>query len=171
MPLNPTNKLMKPKINDIVRFKKPNPDEDAGQLYVLLDDPEVQRDGDRCHVDIRAIGTGLVIAPINSVDCEDLERVPDYQGMSVAQGAEHAIRTLRGFSRKWQDWIAYAASHERGQYRGFAALHDKCDANMLLPFAEDCLTTDEEAAFHNAVMTVVSELIIRNECRPVCSVS
>lgn len=34
--------------------------------------------------------------------------------------------------------IAYASDPARGDYRGFAALHDLCDANMLLPLYDDC---------------------------------
>lgn len=59
------------------------------------------------------------------------------------------------------EWLHYAASPERGEYRGFAALHDKCDANMLLPFAE---TTDDRQGpltnFWNAVMDEVKRRII-----------
>lgn len=33
-------------------------------------------------------------------------------------------------------FIRYAMSAERGEFAGFAALHDKCDANMFLPFAD-----------------------------------
>lgn len=40
--------------------------------------------------------------------------------------------------------IRYAMSAERGEFAGFAALHDKCDANMLLPFAD----SNERLAFY-----------------------
>lgn len=41
--------------------------------------------------------------------------------------------------------INYAASPERGEHMGFAALHDHMDANMLLPQAETlpCHVTSE----------------------------
>lgn len=58
------------------------------------------------------------------------------------------------------DAIRYATSTDRGDYRGFAALHDFCDANMLLPGAENFDCTDEECAHHNAVMAEVTRLLL-----------
>ena len=86
-----------------------------------------------------------------------------YRGMSVAQGADHVMSQLT------PDQIAYAADPARGEYRGFAALHDEMDANMLLPFADDpdVLADDDTWAdehakwtsFANAVMDEVSRRI------------
>ena len=86
-----------------------------------------------------------------------------FRGMSVAQGADHVMSQLT------PDQVAYAADPARGEYRGFAALHDKVDANMLLPFADedDLLATDdawadefaEWTSFANAVADEVSRRI------------
>jgi len=79
-----------------------------------------------------------------------------YNGMSVAQGADHVMSQLTSAN------IAYAADPARGQYRGFAALHDIMDANMLLPFAEDedLLAFAKWTNFANAVMDEVSRRIL-----------
>lgn len=151
------------KQNNIVKFKKPFPDENPDSIYLLLDDPEVMRDGDDCRLCIRWLASGLTFAPVQTVQERDIELVPDYKGMTVMEGAEHVIRTMRKWSKDWQQWIAYANDPARGKYRGFAALHDKCDANMLLPFANDCVMTDEETAFYTAVMSVVTEMITRGD--------
>lgn len=57
--------------------------------------------------------------------------------------------------------IAYARDEARGKSRGFAALHDRCDANMLLPGAEG-LEADNEAhtAYMNEVIEAVSQKIL-----------
>jgi hypothetical protein len=87
----------------------------------------------------------------------------EFHGMSVSQGAVHVMSQLS------KDDIAYAADPARGEYRGFAALHDRMDANMLLPFADDpdVLADDDTWAdeyakwtsFANAVMDEVSRRI------------
>lgn len=86
-----------------------------------------------------------------------------FHGMSVAQGADHVMSQLS------KDDIAYAADPARGEFRGFAALHDRMDANMLLPFADDpdVLANDDTWAdehakwtsFANAVMDEVSRRV------------
>ena len=88
---------------------------------------------------------------------------PALRGMSVAQGADQVMSKLA------PDQVAYAADPARGEYRGFAALHDLLDANMLLPFADDVdlLADDDEwptayaewQTFANAVMDEVSRRI------------
>lgn len=84
-----------------------------------------------------------------------------FRDMSVAQGADHVMSQLA------PDQVAYAADPARGEYRGFAALHDLLDANMLLPFADDLLEDDDEwpaeymkwQVFADAVMDEVSRRI------------
>lgn len=60
--------------------------------------------------------------------------------------------------------IAYAASEERGELRGFAALNDLMDANELLPAWDDSLPcmADHQGYLDvcNAIIDRVSELII-----------
>lgn len=59
---------------------------------------------------------------------------------------------------------AYAAHPNRGEYVGFAALHDLCDANMLLPGAEWLPANDDAALeFHHAVMDEVTRLLRATE--------
>lgn len=88
-------------------------------------------------------------------DCQYVSHPIRYRNMSVQQGAELVM------SKFPKSWIEYAASPERGEYAGFAALHDKCDANMLLPFCEVARTnSDEYLAFCNAVMERVSQIIL-----------
>ncbi len=85
-----------------------------------------------------------------------------FQGMSVSEGADFVMAQLS------REDLEYAADSARGEYRGFAALHDRMDANMLLPFADDDSTwTDgiisEHVAFvtfANAVMDEVSRRIL-----------
>lgn len=75
--------------------------------------------------------------------------------MTVRDAAEHII------SKLVPEEIAYAGSKERGQYRGFAALHDHCDANMLIPGAEDYDAGNEaQTAWMNAVMDEVTAIIV-----------
>jgi len=82
-----------------------------------------------------------------------------FYGMSVSEGADFVMANLS------REDIEYAADPARGEYRGFAALHDRMDANMILPFADDDSTwtdTDngEYAVFANAVMDEVSRRIL-----------
>lgn len=57
--------------------------------------------------------------------------------------------------------IAYAGNAARGNYRGFAALHDLCDANMILPGAEELEAQDDAALeLWNTTMSEVSALLI-----------
>lgn len=85
---------------------------------------------------------------------------PTFQGMSVVEGADLVMASLS------REDIEYAADPARGEYRGFAALHDRMDANMILPFAEDdFIWTDdgisgEYMSFANAVSDEVSRRIL-----------
>lgn len=65
--------------------------------------------------------------------------------------------------------LLYAASEKRGEFRGFAALHDLFDANMMLPGAED----DHEDMAEwldrsNKIMDKVTQLIIAH---PICQLA
>ncbi len=84
------------------------------------------------------------------------ESAPTFHGMGVAEAAGLVMAKLsRGD-------IGYAADPARGEYRGFAALHDRMDANMLLPFADDAAADDmaNYLPFANAVMDEVSRRIL-----------
>lgn len=55
----------------------------------------------------------------------------------------------------------YAGHRSKGVYRGFAALHDVCDANMLLPGAcEEIENMDDCFEYWNRVMDRVSGFLI-----------
>lgn len=82
------------------------------------------------------------------------KRVSWVPPMEVAAGAAAVMAQLT------LEDIAYAGDPERGEYRGFAALHDRCDANMLLPGAEDCSGGDAQIDWLNLVMESVSLRII-----------
>lgn len=53
-----------------------------------------------------------------------------YKGMSVLEGTDYVMKQLS------KEEIEYACDQRRGDYRGFAALQDLMDANMLLPLTE-----------------------------------
>lgn len=53
--------------------------------------------------------------------------------------------------------IRYAAHRDRGEYRGFAALHDLMDANTLLPGVDDIATNLD---LLNAIVAEVSRQIL-----------
>lgn len=92
--------------------------------------------------------------------CERCGTTPiSFNGMSVYAAAELVMASLS------REDIKYAADPSRGEYRGFAALHDIMDANMILPFAEDdslddAGRTDEYVLFANAVSDEVSRRIL-----------
>jgi hypothetical protein len=77
-----------------------------------------------------------------------------YRGMTVFEGARHVRDRLT------LKQMAYASAKSRGKYRGFAALHDVCDANMLLPFSEDFRPTAKQIEFYNAVMQYLTAWLI-----------
>jgi len=75
--------------------------------------------------------------------------------MTINEGAEYVMNQLN------ESDIAYASDPARGEYRGFAALHDLMDANMLLPeIDDDCCMTDDLCSYYNEVMDAVSDRII-----------
>lgn len=87
-----------------------------------------------------------------------------FRGMSVAQGAAFVMSQLS------PEQVAYAADPARGEFRGFAALHDLLDANTTLPFydvAEGGVDQEDDAgeaawlAFAHAVMDEVDRRIIQ----------
>lgn len=59
------------------------------------------------------------------------------------------------------EMIAYANDQQRGQYKGFAALHDLCDANMLLPIRGGFVDSSDqqETDYLNAVMEGVNDFL------------
>ncbi|MBS0646133.1 MAG: hypothetical protein JSR97_06030 [Verrucomicrobia bacterium] len=60
------------KPGQVARFHTPLPDENPGQLYVVL---EIKEDVERPRADIKALNTGLSFPPINTVLLDDLEVV------------------------------------------------------------------------------------------------
>lgn len=58
------------KEGQIVKFHSPLKDENPDQQYVVL---EINEDGERSRVDIKALNTGLSFLPINTVLLSDLE--------------------------------------------------------------------------------------------------
>jgi hypothetical protein len=73
---------------------------------------------------------------------------------TIAQGVAHVVAQLTP-----QD-IAYANDPQRGSYRGFAALHDLCDANMLLPIRgndDHDPSNQQEIDYLNAVIAGVND--------------
>lgn len=58
--------------------------------------------------------------------------------------------------------ILYAAHPDRGEFRGFAALHDLFDANMMLPVGEEEAMDQEWMDRMNLIMAKVTELIIEH---------
>jgi len=95
-----------------------------------------------------------------SAGCGMGASAPTFQGLSVVEGAEFAMAQLN------REDIEYAADPARGKYRGFEALHDRMDANMILPFInQDSIWIDggiseEYALFANAVSDEVTRRII-----------
>ena len=82
-----------------------------------------------------------------------------FRSMTVEKGADAVMAQLSA------DDINYAAHPARGEFAGFAALHDRMDANMILPFAEeldfdDERETDSYLGWANAVMDEVSRRIV-----------
>lgn len=79
-----------------------------------------------------------------------------YYGMTVAQGARHVRDQLT------LNQMVYAMSPKRGIYRGFAALHDTCDANMLLPHSSRLTNSQKQTDYYNAVMERLTEWLIED---------
>lgn len=68
---------------------------------------------------------------------------------------------LATFQQMPAEHVAYAADEARGEFRGFAALHDLCDANVdYLPTCKACHTNDDGfLSYCNAFMDSLSALI------------
>jgi len=66
--------------------------------------------------------------------------------------------------------VVYAGSPARGESRGFAALHDRTDANMLLPGAEDADPADEEwmARANRTIAAVTDRIVATFDGLPEC---
>lgn len=60
------------KPGQVAKFHTPLPDENPNQLYVVL---EIKEDVERPRADIKALNTGLLFPPINTVLLDDLEVV------------------------------------------------------------------------------------------------
>lgn len=77
--------------------------------------------------------------------------------LSVQDEAKKLVASLTPEQR------AYITDRARGEYRGFAALHDLCDANMLLPLSADDsgvpACNEAYVDFCNAVMAEFDRLI------------
>lgn len=70
-------------------------------------------------------------------------------------------------ARLTPEQVSYAVDAERGEYRGFAALHDLMDANMLLPSIGEFDERDEDDEYldsvcteHNRIMDRINELLL-----------
>lgn len=80
-----------------------------------------------------------------------LEEPPSYRNMTVQSGVLYVLRQLKEID------IDYAGNPDRKEYRGFAALHDKMDANMLLPFTEEFDSEDIDLlTFYEQIMAGVT---------------
>jgi hypothetical protein len=68
--------------------------------------------------------------------------IEQIEAVTHDEGARRVLNELTA------DEFAYAFDPARGAYRGFAALGDLCDHNMLIPFADelDLPSEDDEAA-------------------------
>jgi len=87
------------------------------------------------------------------------DKQPALLYMTIEQGVAHVVGQLSTAD------VLYAGSPARGEFRGFAALHDRMDANMLLPGTcpgEDVEHEHSDAwcAFANRVMNEVTARII-----------
>ncbi len=78
---------------------------------------------------------------------------------------EASVEAARLVANLTPEERAYATDEARGEYVGFAALHDLCDANMLLPGAAnddelDLVCDETYIAFCNSVMCSVNHLLL-----------
>ncbi len=80
------------------------------------------------------------------------EETPVYRGMSIQTGVYHVLRQLTDTQ------IMAAGDPKNNEERGFIALNQFCDANMLLPFAEDSFGKSA-LAYWNALIPEVSKVI------------
>jgi hypothetical protein len=113
-------------------------------------------DEDGGRVSISPLNSGLSIPPVQRVTTEMIERVaPD----------EDDARLI--LAKLTPEQKAYAADPARGEYRGFAALHDLMDANMLLPEPPTLPSGDVDEAYVeadidrcNRIMEAMNKLLL-----------
>ena len=74
-----------------------------------------------------------------------------FHEMNTSQGVDHILSQLD------KNDIDYAINPDRGEFRGFAALHDLMDANMLLPFVNTVDIDEKYISFCNDVMEKFNE--------------
>ena len=84
--------------------------------------------------------------------------VEAFLGTQAAQDAFYIL----GHRELSLDDMEYALDPERGEYRGFAALHDRHDANMFLPRADDPSLAIDEAFIErsNAAMDAFNTMVL-----------
>ncbi len=83
-----------------------------------------------------------------------LDRRHSYQGMTVAQGVDYVMKQLTAGD------IRYASDPARGECRGFAALGDRYDHNLLLPHVKRFDSRNKKLmAFLTAVIEGVDQKI------------
>lgn len=133
----------------IVRYSKPQNEAEKALRFVLLDEPPAitpESPAYEGRVHIRAI-VNAFIQPVECLHISEIEPCAE---------AEAIVEQLNPAQ------IAYAASHDRGEFRGFAALHDLMDANMLLPGAEDGSLMDRAdwTDYANGIMNDVSLILL-----------
>ena len=107
-----------------------------------LDQPaaEIQRQHDAI---TQATGGGLDLAR-----AVRLEKTPEEVGRFI-------------YNNLPNDHVEYAVAKERGEYRGFAALHDLCDANMLLVnWVGHDVSSEANQKRANAIMDEVNKLLV-----------
>lgn len=86
-------------------------------------------------------------------------------GLNIQSGVVMVMMQLKDTD------IIYAGDKARGEYRGFAALHDLMDANMLLPYTAKFSSSDEHAlAYWTKLMNQVTIVLcniwdVRNEAQ------
>jgi hypothetical protein len=85
----------------------------------------------------------------------EFPKTSDALAFFTALAMQDAMRILEGVT---SEQLAYASSENRGEYRGFSALHDLMDANELLP---NCESASEEFDTNRAAnaMNSFNELI------------
>jgi hypothetical protein len=86
--------------------------------------------------------------------------VTEYKNLTVSKAAKKVINEL--YRVEGLGILIYASSDQRGEYKGFSALHDLIDANMFLPFVRDDnvnLLDGDYIDFCNNVMEEVTTLL------------
>ncbi len=79
----------------------------------------------------------------------------------VKELAKNFLQTVEDFG---SDDLAYAKDEARGEYRGFAALHDRMDANVVLDGVLEAYGIpwhdDDNVNLMNKVMDEVNRLLL-----------